>query len=86
MTCFRSCAVPVLRADRPMNLKMKLDENKTRDGVNVLELAFTDLVARPWPDRTAMQGGKGLSAGKRRSMTVAAFLSKLAVTPYQSAS
>ncbi len=70
-----------LSTERTMNVKVTLDKNHTKDGVNVLELTFSRIKSQPWPDRTAAQGGTGLPAKKNRSLTAAAFLSKLAVTP-----
>jgi len=70
-----------LSAERTMNVKVNLDKNHTKDGVNVLELTFSLIKLQPRPERTAAQAGTGLPARKSRSLTAAAFLSKLVVTP-----
>jgi len=77
----RVVGVTPLRTDKKMNLKVDFDANLTRDGVNVLGLTFDHLKSERWPDRTTMQGGKGLDARKSRPLTSAAYLSKLTVTP-----
>jgi len=77
----RQVGVADLRTDKPVNLKVKLEEEVTQDGVNELELAFTHLRSQPWPDRTPMQGGKGLEVGPIQPFTCAAFLTRLSVTP-----
>ena len=77
----RQIGAAALRTDKTMNVQVNLDKNYTKDGVNVLELTFSRIKSELWPDRTAAQGGTGLPAKKNRSLTAAAFLSKLAVTP-----